>query len=70
LTRIFGMSDPLKYEIIFKEPVKAIGYFGLKKKVKKALIYIDQADELIEYIDEKIETLDEREREGVLHREG
>ncbi|WP_456274572.1 CPBP family intramembrane glutamic endopeptidase [Bacillus sp. AK031] len=62
-TRIFGMSDPLQYEIVFKEPVKAKGYFGLKKKVSKALIYIDQADELIESIREKIETLDKNQTE-------
>jgi hypothetical protein len=47
LTRIFGVIDELKYEIIFKEPIYARGYFGQKKEVRKALIFMDQPDEFI-----------------------
>ncbi|MGD7009300.1 hypothetical protein [Metabacillus sp. 84] len=47
LTLIFGMSDPLKYEIVFHEPQQAIGYFGTKKTVTKALLYLDQSDGLV-----------------------
>ncbi|MEI5905526.1 hypothetical protein WAK64_00415 [Bacillus spongiae] len=55
LTRIFGISDELKYEIIFKSPIASTGYFGMKKKVSKALIYIHQSDNLVEYFqDNKI----------------
>ncbi len=55
LTRIFGITDELKYEVIFKTPLMAIGYFGLKKKVNKAWIYIDQADELAALLQQKVE---------------
>jgi hypothetical protein len=50
LTRIFGVIDELKYEIIFKEPINARGYFGQKKEVRKALIYMDEPDEFIKEI--------------------
>lgn len=55
LTRIFGMSDEAKYEIIFKEPVIARGYFGQEKEVQKVLFYIDQPDEFADLIKEKLE---------------
>ncbi|WP_226665236.1 hypothetical protein [Metabacillus litoralis] len=47
LTRIFGISDDLRYEIVFKTPVVSKGYFGLKKDITKAFLYIDQSDELV-----------------------
>ncbi|WP_421378490.1 hypothetical protein ACOJQI_13125 [Bacillus salacetis] len=53
-TKIFGMTDPLQYEIIFNEPILSKGYFGIKKPVSKALIYIDQADELVESLNDKL----------------
>lgn len=59
LTRIFGMSDEAKYEIIFKEPVIARGYFGQEKEVQKVLFYIDQPDEFADLIKEKLEHSDD-----------
>jgi hypothetical protein len=56
LTRIFGVIDELKYEINFKEPIYARGYFGQKKEVRKALIYMDQPDEFIKDLKEKIDS--------------
>jgi Type II CAAX prenyl endopeptidase Rce1-like len=55
LTRIFGVTDELKYEIVFKEPLEARGYFGQKKSVKKALIYMDEAASFIETLEVQIE---------------
>ncbi|MBT2684964.1 hypothetical protein [Bacillus sp. ISL-37] len=55
LTRIFGMSDEAKYEIIFKEPMIARGYFGQEKEVQKVLFYIDQPDEFADLIKEKLD---------------
>ncbi|BCB04130.1 hypothetical protein [Bacillus sp. KH172YL63] len=46
-TRVFGMMDELKYEIVFKEPVIARGYFGQRKIVEKALIYMEDAELLV-----------------------
>jgi hypothetical protein len=59
LTRIFGVSDEAKYEIIFKEPVIARGYFGQEKEVQKVLLYIDQPDEFAEMIKDKIEKINQ-----------
>jgi hypothetical protein len=55
LTIIFGISDDLKYEIVFKRPIYAKGYFGQKKEIHKALIYIDKAEEFIKTLEEKRE---------------
>jgi membrane protease YdiL (CAAX protease family) len=68
LTRIFGMSDELQYEIIFKTPLQSKGYFGQRKEVNKALLYIDQSDELIEFLKNEMEKQvdgDEFVEEGV-----
>ncbi|MGR3762953.1 CPBP family intramembrane glutamic endopeptidase [Rossellomorea sp. NS-SX7] len=61
LTRIFGMIDELKYEIVFKEPVYARGYFGQKKEVHKALIYLEEPDSLVRDLQERADRYDERE---------
>ncbi|ANC77473.1 hypothetical protein ABE65_011955 [Fictibacillus phosphorivorans] len=55
LTRIFGVTDELKYEIIFKEPIQARGYFGQKKAVNKALIYMDEPQNFIKALEAEIE---------------
>ncbi|MEL3974419.1 CPBP family intramembrane glutamic endopeptidase [Rossellomorea oryzaecorticis] len=55
LTRIFGMTDELKYEIVFKEPIYARGYFSQKKVVVKALIYMDNPEALISDLKERAE---------------
>jgi hypothetical protein len=55
LTRIFGVTDELKYEIIFKQPLKAKGYFGQKKLVNKALIYMDNPQPFIDALHAKME---------------
>ncbi|RIW31995.1 CPBP family intramembrane metalloprotease [Bacillus salacetis] len=55
LTRIFGVTDELKYEIIFKKPLMARGYFGQKKVVNKALIYMDDPQPFIDALRTKIE---------------
>jgi len=61
LTRIFGMSDEAKYEIVFKETMIARGYFGQEKEVQKVLFYIDQPDEFADLIKEKMDHIkDER----------
>lgn len=57
LTRIFGMSDEAKYEIIFKETMIARGYFGQEKEVQKVLFYIDQPDEFADLINDKLDIL-------------
>lgn len=59
LTRIFGMSDEAKYEIVFKEPVISRGYFGQEKEVQKVLFYIDQPDEFADLIKEKLEHIND-----------
>jgi membrane protease YdiL (CAAX protease family) len=61
LTRIFGVTDELKYEIIFKQPLQARGYFGQKKMVKKALLYMDQPEPFIEALQETIEEYEDAE---------
>jgi membrane protease YdiL (CAAX protease family) len=61
LTRIFGMIDELKYEIVFKEPIYARGYFGQKKEVWKALIYMEQPEALVKDLQEKVAGYDENE---------
>ncbi|MGD6964429.1 CPBP family intramembrane glutamic endopeptidase [Fictibacillus phosphorivorans] len=55
LTRIFGVTDELKYEIVFKEPLQARGYFGQKKAVNKALIYMDEPQNFIKALEAEIE---------------
>ncbi|MTH55415.1 hypothetical protein GKZ89_18645 [Bacillus mangrovi] len=50
LTHIFGISAEVKYEIIFKEPLFAAGYFGTKKQVKKAFLYLEQSENLAEFL--------------------
>ncbi|MHA7136569.1 CPBP family intramembrane glutamic endopeptidase [Rossellomorea arthrocnemi] len=60
-TRVFGMMDELKYEIIFKEPIYARGYFGQKKEVKKALLSMDNPEPFIMDLQEKVNGYDESE---------
>lgn len=54
LTRIFGMSDEAKYEIVFNKTMIARGYFGQEKEVQKVLFYIDEPDEFADLIKEKL----------------
>jgi hypothetical protein len=54
LTRIFGITDELKHEIIFKKPITYKGYLGLKKKVNKVLVYIEESDQLVYLIEQKM----------------
>lgn len=54
LTIIFGISDELKYEIIFKKPVNARGYFGQKQKTNKVLLYMDNSSEFVNEIQKRI----------------
>ena len=56
LTRIFGMSDEAKYEIVFNKTMIARGYFGQEKEVQKVLLYIDQPDEFADLINDKLAT--------------
>ncbi|WP_377933765.1 CPBP family intramembrane glutamic endopeptidase [Bacillus seohaeanensis] len=69
LTRVFGMSDELTYEILFKSPVLAKGYFGTKKEITKALLYIDQPDEFVELLQHKINTHQEELPEEEVNKE-
>lgn len=54
LTKIFGITDELKHEILFHQPIPSKGYFGLKKKVSKVLVYIDDSDRLADMLEEKM----------------
>jgi membrane protease YdiL (CAAX protease family) len=54
LTRIFGITDELRHEIIFNKPIFYTGYFGLKKQVNKTLIYIKDSDRLAAILEEKM----------------
>ncbi|SEN05645.1 hypothetical protein SAMN05192533_108186 [Mesobacillus persicus] len=54
LTRIFGISDELKHEIIFHHPIHYKGYFGLKKQVDKALIYIEDSQHFVSSLEKKM----------------
>ncbi|RBO99994.1 CPBP family intramembrane glutamic endopeptidase [Rossellomorea aquimaris] len=60
-TRVFGMMDELKYEIIFKEPIYARGYFGQKKIVTKALLSMDNPEPFIMDLQEKVECYEDTE---------
>ncbi|MDX8344527.1 hypothetical protein [Rossellomorea sp. YZS02] len=53
-TRVFGMIDELRYEIIFKEPIEARGYFGQRKVVEKALIYMENAEPFIQELRKRV----------------
>ncbi|MFG6494855.1 hypothetical protein P8610_05815 [Fictibacillus sp. UD] len=55
LTIIFGISDELKYEIVFKKPIHARGYFGQKQEINKALIYMDKAGEFVGELQNRME---------------
>lgn len=55
LTIIFGISDELKYEIVFKKPIHARGYFGQKQEITKALIYLDKAEEFVGKLQNRME---------------
>lgn len=55
LTIIFGISDELKYEIVFKKPIHARGYFGQKQEINKALIYMDKAGEFVGELQKRME---------------
>ncbi|WP_404427491.1 CPBP family intramembrane metalloprotease [Ureibacillus chungkukjangi] len=61
LTRIFGITEELKHEIVFKEPISYKGYFGLKKKVSKVLIYIEDSNQLVNILEKKMEDLEEED---------
>lgn len=54
LTRIFGITDELRHEIIFNKPISYTGYFGLKKQVNKVLVYIQDSDRLAATLEEKM----------------
>ncbi len=54
LTRIFGISDELRREIIFNKPIYYTGYFGLKKQINKVLIYSKDSDRLAAVLEEKM----------------
>lgn len=54
LTRIFGITDELRHEIIFNKPISYTGYFGLKKQVNKVLVYIKDSDRLVDALEEKM----------------
>ncbi|RNF41145.1 CPBP family intramembrane glutamic endopeptidase [Planococcus salinus] len=56
LTYIFEVTDEASYEIVFKTPLHARGYFGQKKTVRKALLYIDQPEEFTGVLQEKMNT--------------
>ncbi|MBD8071556.1 hypothetical protein [Bacillus sp. PS06] len=58
LTRLFEITDELKHEIIFKEPVTYRGYFGIKKKVNKVLVYIEDSDRFAHILEQKIEDIE------------
>lgn len=55
-TRIFGIGDQPKYEIVFKKELNSKGYFGNKKAIKKAVLYIDQPEEFITALNLKLES--------------
>ncbi|MBM7648562.1 membrane protease YdiL (CAAX protease family) [Bacillus ectoiniformans] len=55
LTHIFGMGDELKYEIIFTSPRISKSYFGIKKEVNKAFLYIKESDQLAELLEQKMD---------------
>ncbi|GAA0326013.1 hypothetical protein GCM10008967_15740 [Bacillus carboniphilus] len=54
LTRVFGMTDEAKYEILLKYPVYAEGIFGLKKEISKIYIYLDCPEEFVDLLHEKM----------------
>jgi hypothetical protein len=58
-TRVFGMVDELKYEIILKEPVDSLGYFGQKKPVGKVFIYMDDPEPFISHLKKKCKRYEE-----------
>jgi len=55
LTKLFGITDELKHEIIFNKPIYYKGYFGLKKQVSKALIYIEESNDFVSILEMKME---------------
>ena len=55
LTRLFGISDELKHEIIFNKPIYYKGYFGMKKQVDKAFIYIEDSNDFVDVLNKKME---------------
>lgn len=59
LTKIFGMSDEAKYEIVFNKTMVARGYFGQEKEVQKVLFYIDQPDDFADLIKEKLDYIND-----------
>lgn len=61
LTRIFGVTDEVQYEIVFKNPIQAFGYFGQKKEVRKVLLYIDEPDEFVKVLQELIDQSEEQQ---------
>jgi hypothetical protein len=62
LTRLFGISDELKHEITFNKPITYKGYFGLKKQVTKALIYIEESNDLITMLEKKMYEYEDKQR--------
>ena len=55
LTRLFGISDELKHEIIFNKPIYYKGYFGIKKQADKAFIYIEDSHDFVNVLKNKLE---------------
>lgn len=54
LTIIFGISDELKYEIVFKDPVHARGYFGQKEEINRVHLYFDHAGDFVESLQNRM----------------
>lgn len=52
-TKIFGIGDDAKYEIVLKNEFVSVGYFGKKKPVKKVFLYIDEPEEFVQLLMEK-----------------
>lgn len=52
-TKIFGIGDDAKYEIVFKNELVSKGYFGKMKPIKKVFLSIDEPEELVQLLREK-----------------
>ncbi|MBY0099685.1 hypothetical protein [Mesobacillus maritimus] len=62
LTKLFGISDELKHEIIFNKPITYKGYFGLKKQVSKVHIYIEDSVDFVQMLEMKLTDYEEKQR--------
>jgi hypothetical protein len=64
LTMLFGISDEIKHEIIFIEPITYKGYFGLKKQVTKVLLYIEESEDLVNMLETKVAEYEDEQSFG------